>query len=162
MQGCYLRLWEELCKSAPLFILENFMLVLHRIEQHTVHAQFEQSGDWQRPGVTHPTRVPRREMDSIEAGYKDSDGTQVPLDFADPTEEDAIADADFRIDLQEALKDIPPDQGQQLYEMIRDGWTQQEIADHFHITDRTVRNRINRLGEAYRRYHGGGEGHHGE
>lgn len=161
-QACYLQLWRELIRPDASYITENFGIVLHRIEQKTAQAQLQQEGARQRPGVEHGTRIPRSQMESIEAGRPGPDGSTLPLDFADPAADAAFAEADFSDQLQDVLRHLTPEERDLLYRAHVQQWTQKEMAEHFHTTDRTIRNRLNRLWAKLRRYYGGEEGHHGK
>lgn len=156
-QECYLALWKELVDDGPTFLLENFLHTLGRIEQHVAHDVMQKEGEWIRPSVAHPTRVPRRETESIEAHVQAAEGMSVAYQFSDPAADRAFEQAEIS-DLPDLLGKLQPEERCLIYDVYWRGLTQQEIAGQLSVADRTVRNRLLRaLGHLRRLYLGSEE-----
>jgi len=159
-QECYMAVWEDLVDAGPTFLLEDFSHALLRIQQHVAHDVMEKEGEWQRRGVTHPTRVPRRETDSIEAQPLDTNSLPLADTLPDQAALAAFAYRELCDDLTTTLAALNQETLQLLYDLYWRGLTQQEIAEQLHVTDRTIRNRLSRALECLRRLYLGSEEEH--
>jgi RNA polymerase sigma factor (sigma-70 family) len=169
-QLCYVAVWNALVQDGPTFLLEAFMHTLRSVQQHVAHLEMEQLGEWKRPGVTTPTRVPSGEMQRLEAGpgaglgggagaRTDTGETSAATDVEDPTAADAFEGIERTSDIDAVLSTLDPDDRLLVYDVFYRDLTQQQIAEHLHVTDRTVRNRLTRIVQLLRtRYLGGEEG----
>jgi RNA polymerase sigma factor (sigma-70 family) len=159
-QQCYMKLWEGLAGGGKSFLLERFVFMLHRIYQHVAREMMEQAGEWQRPGVDTPTRIPRAEMESLEAKPKGED--DVPL--TDRIPDNNVQDAFDRVELSDLLdlvSRLPDDQRAIILDRFFEGRSQDETAKTLHISERTVRNRLKTiLRELGTRYRDGEGGNH--
>jgi RNA polymerase sigma factor (sigma-70 family) len=152
-QESYVKLWQELGDPEKRFVLEHFPATLRRICQHASHDVMQKAGEWQRPDVAQPTRVPRGQMTSMDADPV-GEGT-VRLGESLP---DAQAQAEFdRVELSDLLdivRGLPPASRTLILDIYSRGLTQEEAAADLGITTRTVRNRLgailHRLGLLYR------------
>jgi RNA polymerase sigma factor (sigma-70 family) len=139
-------LWQEL-ESERQFIEEGFRAVLERLRQHVSHPYMQQEGLWTRKGVTKPERVPRPLMESLTPPDQD-DGDATPTTVvqpADPKAEAAFDRVELAEELQELLAELTPEQRQLLFLYYVEDWTQVEIADHFGVTDRAIRDRLTKV-----------------
>lgn len=152
---CYFALWKELANAPETFLLKSFRKGLKRIIHHVAHTFLEQEGVWQRKGVKNPTRVPVTEQDSIDAS-RDEESNTGPLNLADPRSLRS-GEEEVRIDIEEFLAQLDPKSRQMFYRYFYAGYTQQEIADLLHITDRTVREHLKRIVDELCKYLGGEE-----
>lgn len=107
-QECHIELWEELVDDGPTFLLENFAHALNRLQQHVAHDVMEKAGEWQRPGVATPTRVPRRAIDSLHAEPVREDQDPIADRLSDPAAEQAFERADLS-DLLDLVKNLTPE-----------------------------------------------------
>ncbi len=140
---CYLELWRKLKDAKQTFLEENFMGCLEFMWRHAVHAILEREGIWQRPGVTHATRVPRQEMDALAAGKPRPDGgEEMPLEPADTVSVDPAEAVEQRVDLEAAIAELTPEQHQILYDLFWRDLPQKEVAERLGTTNRTVYNRL--------------------
>lgn len=137
-QECYMKLWEELAHNDPAFLLVNFGVALMRLQQHVAHAIMEQAGEWQRPGVTKPTRIPPGVIASIQA-EADTEG-YAPLEeqLQDTTAQDPFAHVELSGVLA-VVKGLPDKQRAVILDRFWGGLTQEETAAKLGITPRMVR-----------------------
>lgn len=160
-QECYVALWQELASGKRTFLFENTQHALKRIVRHRAQAIMEQEGLWKRPDVTQPTRIPRRTMESIDASRETEEGSPLDNILADPLPTD---ERELLLDLQqglEHLEQLDTTSRQIIYWYYYGGYTQQDIAERLHTTDRTVRDRIKKILAELRRYLGSEEEHRG-
>jgi RNA polymerase sigma factor (sigma-70 family) len=150
-QRCYIAVWEELVQDEQTFLVEAFMHTLHRIQQHVAPIEMGRVGEWKRDGVTTPTRVPSGELQRLElgaavgAGAGTDDGqTPAVTDIQDPRADTAFEDVDRTSDMSALLSTLDADDRLLIYDAFYRDLTQQEIAEHLHVSDRTVRNRLTR------------------
>lgn len=159
-QQCYMKLWEELAGGGKTFLLESFVHTLSLRFKHVAREMMEQAGEWQRPGVETPTRIPRGETESLEAKPKGDDS--VPLTEQIP--DDTVQDAFDRVELSDLLAlvmSLPEDQRTIILDRFFEGRSQEETAKTLHISDRMVRYRLKTiLRELGVRYRGGEEDNH--
>lgn len=159
-QQCYMKLWEELTGDGKTFLLESFVFTLGLRFKHVAREMMEQAGEWQRPGVETPTRIPRAETDSLEAKPKGED--DVPL--TDRIPDNNIQEAFDQVELSDLLAlvmSLPEDQRTIIFDRFWENLPQKETGDKLHISDRMVRYRLQTiLRELGRRYLGGEEGNH--
>ena len=66
----------------------------------------------------------------------------------------SIENVQSRIEMQEAMDRLPPDQRQALHLFYREQWSQQQIAKQFGVADRTIRNWLTAAIKSLRAYHG--------
>lgn len=155
---CYVAVWQELDDDGPTFLLEAFMHALGRIQQHVAHAVMEQAGEWQRRGVTTPTRIPRGELQRLESGAGMDDAEIATLTTVeDPAAAEAFETFERTSDVGALLSTLDPDDRRLVYDAFYRGLTQQQIAEQLHVTDRTVRNRLTRVLQRLRARYLGGE-----
>jgi RNA polymerase sigma factor (sigma-70 family) len=152
---CYFALWRELANAPETFLLKGFHKGLNRIVHHVAHAFLEQEGVWQRKGVKKPTRIPVTEQDSIDVS-RDEESTTGSLSLADSLSQ-PFREEEVRIDIEEFLAQLDPKSRQMFHVYFYAGYTQQEIADLLHITDKTVREHLKRIVDELRTYLGGEE-----
>ncbi|HEY7347579.1 MAG TPA: sigma-70 family RNA polymerase sigma factor [Ktedonobacterales bacterium] len=152
---CYLALWRELANAPDTFLLKGFRKKLKWIIHHVAHTFLEQEGVWQRKGVKDPTRVPITEQDSIDVS-RDEESTTGLLSLTD-SHSQPFGEEEVRIDIEEFLAQLDPKSRQMFYRYFYAGYTQQEIANLLHITDKTVREHLKRIVDELRTYLGGEE-----
>lgn len=156
-QGCYMKLWKELADDGPTFLLENFEHKLDLICKHVAHSEMEKAGEWIRPGVEKPTRVPRGEIESIDAKPRnDGDPPSPSAQTVDTRAQDAFNLAEYS-DLLSQSDKLPRDARIIINGLFYQGRTQEEIARELGVTDRTIRNRLKVILEEMRRRYQGGE-----
>lgn len=155
-QECLLKLWQDL-KSAHDFLEENFLASLRRIQQKVANSVMEREGYWMRKGVKEPTRVPAALIDSLSqppsggevepaeaAGEHRALGERIPA----PATDAAFALAEAFADLPAMMRQLSPELRATLLARIKsvaDGRTQREIASDLGVTDRTLRNWLEKL-----------------
>lgn len=134
-------LWEEL-KSERKFIEVSFGSVLRRLRQHVATTYMQREGYWQRKGVATPERVPRRLIESLTPPEEDDADMlglgprQLPADPKAEAEFTAIEAAEI---VQKLLDLLSPRDRELLYLTFEGGLTQEELAAHFNVTDRSIR-----------------------
>jgi len=153
---CYLALWKELASGKPTFLLENFQHALKRIAQHASHSVLEREGLWRRPGVEHPTRIQRSDVDSLDAARDNDADATLASTLADPQSQLPPLERETLIDLETSLSQLDETSRLVVFRYYYGGYSQQELADWLGTTDRTVRNRIDKI-IRYLRAHLGGE-----
>jgi RNA polymerase sigma factor (sigma-70 family) len=159
-QECLLRLWQELTEEGPTLLWENFAHALHRLQQRVAHDVMEKAGEWKRRNIAQPTRIPRRAIDSLEAGPPGDAQDPIADAIADPTAEQAFARADLS-DLLDMVRHLDPDRRGLIFDHFWRGDSQREMAEARHITTRTVYNRLQAaLAQLGARYAAGEEVHH--
>lgn len=157
----YEALWRELASGKPTFLLENFRHALRRIAQHAAHSVLEREGLWKRPGVEHPTRIQQNDVDSLEAARDNDFDATLADTLADPQSQFPPGERETLIDLETSLSQLDETSRSIVIRYFYGGYTQQEIADWLGTTDRTVRNRIDKIIRYLRAYLGGEEEHRG-
>lgn len=158
-QECYLALWAELVANAKTFLHEAFMHALDSIERHVAHTVMRRAGIWTRRDVKIPRRVPRRATTSLDAPRDDGEGTPAGVDVPDPAASDAFAEVERRSDLETWLAPLSADERQLLYDCLERDLTQAQVAARLGVTDRTVRNRLDRIYARLRALYRGEEEH---
>jgi hypothetical protein len=73
-QECCVKLWEELRRNGPTFLLQHFATAFVRLRQHVARDMMEKAGEWPRADVERPTRILRDQMDSLQAQSDGEDG----------------------------------------------------------------------------------------
>lgn len=152
-----MKLFEELAGDGPTFLLESFAHKLDRICKHVAHRVMEREGEWTREGVEKSTRVPRDQVESLQAQPK-GDG-EMPLDahVVDARAQEALEQVELS-DLYDLIRKLPDDQKQILIDRFYRDRAQQETAADLGVTDRTIRNRlVTILRDLRARYQGGEE-----
>ncbi|MGE5335221.1 MAG: RNA polymerase sigma factor, partial [Nitrososphaerota archaeon] len=160
-QVCYMKLWEELKGDGPIFLLENFMHKLDLIFKHVAHSEMEKAGEWQRPGVETPKRIPRKQVDSLQAVPAGTE--ELPLSELVPDEraQDELERVNLS-DLFELVMSLPPDERIIIRDWLNGDRTQEETAAELSVTARTIRNRLKKIRDELRaRYEGGRGGENG-
>ncbi len=153
-QECFIKLWQELSDvddgDDEIFLLTHFEIAFLRLRQHVAQDVMKKAGEWQRPGVDRPTRIPTDVMDSIQATSERED--DFPLD---DQLEDVNAQAPFRqaelSDLLEKVRALPEDQRTVIMDRFWEGLTQDETAAKLGITSRMVRYLLRESSERTRR-----------
>lgn len=158
---CYEGLWKELASGKPSFLLENFQHALKRLAQHAAHSVLEREGLWKRPGVEHPTRIQQNDVDSLDAARDNDTDATLADTLADPQSQLPPLERETLIDLETSLSQLDETSRSVVFRYYYGGYTQQEIADWLGTTDRTVRNRIDKIVGYLRTYLGGEEEHRG-
>lgn len=159
-QECDVALWQELVEEGPTFLLEQFAFGLTRLQQHVAHSVMQQAGEWTRPGVTTPTRVPRGQTDSIDVAPRSVDEVPLAEKVTDPAADQAFERAELS-DLLELVARLAPEARALLYDRFWRGLTQEEIAAQAHVTSKTIYNRLKAiLRQLGIRYRGGEEDTH--
>jgi RNA polymerase sigma factor (sigma-70 family) len=156
-QECYLKLWQELENPEKRFIVENFGGALMRLQQHTAHDLMLKAGEWTRPGVARPQRVPTGQTERLQA-EPEADGT-LPLGatLADRRAQDDLDRVELS-DLLDLVRRLPEDKRAIIEEIYWQHRTQAEAAAAHGVTERTVRNWLAAaLRELKIRYRGGEE-----
>ncbi len=69
-----------------------------------------------------------------------SDESDQETNLLDLMPDRTIEDVQKRIEMQDALNKLPPDHRQALHLFYIEAWSQQQIANHFGVADRTIRN----------------------
>lgn len=160
-QECYMKLWAELADGGPTFLLENFLHRLGRIQQHVAHDLMERAGEWRRPGVETPTRVPRGEIDSLQAEPQGDDAIPLATQMADPDAQTAYEQAELS-DLLALVENLPEDDRAIILDRFWRDRSQKETATALGLTDRMIRYRLAAiLRELGVRYRGGEEASRG-
>ena len=155
-----MKLWEELAGHGRTFLLENFDYKLQLICKHVAHSEMQKSGDWRRKGVAKPTRIPRNEMESLQAAQDNAGDLSYGPQAVDVRAQDAFDLAEYS-DLFDEARKLPAYMRKILYDRIVHDKTQAEIAAEMGVTDRTIRNYLKAtLEELRRRYQGGEEETH--
>lgn len=154
---CYIALWKELASGKPTFLLEHFQHALKRMAQHTAHRFLEREGLWKRPGVEQSTRIQRSDLDSLEAAKDQEPEGPLADTLADRRSQLPPGERELLLDLEMLLDQLDTTSRLLIFRYYYGGYTQQEIAQEFGMTDRTVRNRIEKL-LAYLRAHLGERG----
>ncbi len=159
-QECFIKLWQELsddeASDDEIFLLTRFETAFLRLRQHVAQDVMKKAGEWQRPGVEKPTRVPTNVIDSIQA-TPEREG-DFPLD---DQLEDMDAQTPFRqvdlSDLLDKVRELPEDQRTVIIDRFRESLPQDETAAKLGVTPRMVRyllkKALRELGVSY----GGGE-----
>ena len=156
-QECYMKLWKELAGDGPTFLLENFAHKLERICQHVAHSEMGKAGEWVRHGVVIPTRVPRKEMESIDATLRnDEDPPPHAAQPVDTKTQDAFDLAEYS-DLFDEIRKLPAEMRQILYDRFYRGRAQDDTAADLGFSSRTLRNHLKAILEDLRKKHQGGE-----
>lgn len=156
-QECHLKLWEELVSDDSTFLLESFMQGLHHICQHVGHGEMERAGEWRRPGVETPKRIPRGQLESLQA---EPEGVgELPLSERTPDEkaQDEIEKATLS-DLFDLVRQLPHDERIIIHDWLSGDRTQEDTAATLGVTARTIRNRLTKILDELRRNYRGGEG----
>jgi RNA polymerase sigma factor (sigma-70 family) len=159
-QECYKALWEELVGKPRTFLLESFSHGLERIRQHVAHSEMRRSGEWRRKGVEKPTRIPREELESLQAEQDNESDPSHGSQAIDSRAQDAFDLAEYS-DLLGEVNKLSREDRAIINGLFYYGRTQAEIAAELGVTDRTIRNRLKAiLKELRRRYEGGEEENH--
>ncbi len=159
-QECYVKLWEELTDDVDdeTFLLTHFEAAFLRLRQHVAHYAMEKAGDWQRPGVEKPTRVPRSEIDSLQAASESESDVSLGDQLEDTSAQAAFRQADIS-DLLEKVRELPEDQRTVVIDRFWENLTQDETAAKLGVSPRMVRYLLKKaLRELGVRYSGGEEG----
>lgn len=161
---CYADLWKVMSDPKQAFILVNFRHMLECIQDHVMHAVMQQEGYWKRRGVGTPTRVPRKLTERLDRPPRDTDEPDaVAVTVADPAAEQAFDWIDLAADVDALLAALSPEDRALVHDLYWRGLSQDEIADALGVTDRTIRNRRDRIMALLRRLMGGEEGYpHGD
>ena len=159
-QECYMKLWEELAGDGPTFLLEHFVFAFGRLRQHVAHDVMERAGEWQRSSVEMPTRIPRSQTGSWQAGAEGEDEMSLLEQVADTGAQDAFDQAELS-DLLALVMELPADQRTIILDRFWGGRSQEETAVKLGISDRMVRYRLKTiLRELSVRYRGTEEDNH--
>ena len=159
-QDFYEKLWKELAADGPTFLEEHFATAFERLFQHVAHDAMERAGEWRRPGVEQPTRIPRSETESIEARPKGEDEVPLVEQMADTSVDHAFDQAELS-DLLALVMSLPEDQRTIILDRYWHERSQEDTAKTLDISERTVRNRLKQiLRELRLRYQGGEENNH--
>ena len=160
-QVCYMKLWEELAREGPTFLLEHFDYKLGLICQHVAHSEMEKSGVWKRPGVGTPTRIPRSAMQSIHADPEDG-GLPLAAQLVSTEAQNDLTLADYS-DLLAEVEQLPREERAIIHALFYEDRTQEDIAEELGVTARTIRNRLKTILQKLRlRYQGGLESQGGD
>jgi RNA polymerase sigma factor (sigma-70 family) len=95
-------------------------------------------------------RVTANEVNPTVYTNDNNDETNMLDTIADQT----IANIQSRMEMQEALSRLNSDQRKVIVLLYTERWTQQEIASHFGVSDRTIRNWITAALKCLRDYYG--------
>jgi RNA polymerase sigma factor (sigma-70 family) len=156
-QECYTALWEELIDPEPTFFCEHFVYALKRLMSHAEHSVMGKGGFWKRPGVRTPKRVPVQTQVSIEAPISPNNETPLGETLPDVKAPGAFEDAETEADIAALLASLKPEDRELIKGLFWSDLTQEQVAERLHITDRTVRNRLDRILKRLRREYLGGE-----
>ena len=83
-----------------------------------------------------------------------SEDSDVGTNLVELLADRGIEDLQARIEMQEALDRLPPDQRQAVHLFYREQWSQQQIARQFGVADRTIRNWLTAALKSLRDYYG--------
>jgi RNA polymerase sigma factor (sigma-70 family) len=159
-QECFLKLWEELEGDGPTFLMENFAFAFGRLRQHVAHDVMERAGEWRRPGVATPTRVPSDQTGSLQAEPAGEDETPLIERIVDDRAQDPFDRVDLS-DLLALVMSLPEDQRTIILDRYWRDQAQEETAARLGISDRMVRYRLKTiLRELGVRYRGSEEDTH--
>jgi DNA-directed RNA polymerase specialized sigma24 family protein len=155
-QESYIELWEELRNDGPTFLFENFAFAFGRIRQHVALDVMQRAGEWKRRGVLRPKRIPRGQMERLDA--EPSGEHEVPLaeTLADPEAQRAFDRAEWS-DLFDEVRHLPHDEQIIVLDLICGDRTRAEVAARLGVTDRTVRNHVKAIVAKLRRLYLGPE-----
>ncbi len=159
-QTCYMELWKELTGDGPTFLLENFLHALNRIQQHVAHALMEQAGEWIRPSVSRPKRVPQQNTNSLHMPVDSDDETTLEEILEDPTAKETFEQMERSHDLLALVSRLPIPLRAVIYDRFYRNWTEEEIASEQKVSERTVRNRLKQALTLLREWYLGGEEAH--
>ncbi|HEU5348252.1 MAG TPA: RNA polymerase sigma factor [Ktedonobacterales bacterium] len=157
-QECFMKLWEELANDDPAFLLVNFTTAFLRLRQHVAHTFMEKAGEWQRPGVETPTRVPSGEIVSLQAEPDRAGEEPLEAQLADTTAHDPFQQIELSR-LLALVRELPENQRTVIIDRFWRGLTQEETAAKLGISPRMVRYLLTKaLRELGVRYGDGEEG----
>lgn len=159
-QECYLKLWQDLVNEGPTFLLENFEHKLGYIFDHVAQSLMLKAGEWRRPGVDKPTRIPQSEIESIDAVSGNEDDPPLIERIADDKAQAVSELVEFSEALA-AVADLPKADRELIHAIFIEGLTQEEAASRLGVTARTIRNRLTRVMKQIRERYQGGEGDKG-
>lgn len=153
-QECYLKLWEELKDDTPTFLFENFEHTLDLICKHVAHSVMEKAGEWKRRGVQRPKRIPSGEITSLHTEPVGADDPPLVLQLVSTSAQDELDQTEYA-DLLQEVENLPLDERKIIYGLFFRDLTQEELARELNVTDRTIRNRLQRiLHKLLQRYQG--------
>lgn len=156
-QVCHMKLWEELVSEGRTFLLENFRHKLDFICQHVQQSEMEKAGEWQRPGVETPQRVPRGQVESLQTEPQGMEELPLTERVPDEKAQEEIEKANLS-DLFDLVDKLPPDERIIINDWLSGDRTQEETATTLSVTARTIRNRLKKILDDLRRDYHGGEG----
>lgn len=156
-QECYMQLWRELLDPEPTFFCEHFTHALKRLMDHVEHSIMEREGLWKRRNVETPRRVPVSERNRLDEPIAPGEQLTLGQTLADDEAEDDYERVDLETDIAALKEALDAEERELLHELYWSDLTQKEVADRLGITDRTVRNRLERILKQLREGYQGGE-----
>lgn len=156
-QECYMQLWRELRDPEPTFLCEHFMHALKRLMDHVEHSFMESNGFWKRRNVETPNRVPANEQDSLNKPIASGEQHTIGDNLSDTAAESEYERVDMETDVEELLTALSPEDREMIRDLYWRDLTQEQVAERLDVTDRTVRNRLERIIKRLRKDYAGGE-----
>lgn len=156
-QECYMKLWEDLAGDGPTFLLESFSHKLEYICDHVAQSQMIKAGEWKRSGVEKPKRIPRGEMESIEAEPVGEGELPLAAQLVSTSAQDELQRVDYS-DLVADIEKLSREDRTIIYGLFFQDRTQEEIAAELGVTARTIRNRLQRILHELREFYEGNKG----
>lgn len=144
-QEGYAALLETLRNPLRQFFEIHFHHSLRRLEQHVAWVYMQKQGEWVRPGVDTPERVPAGMTQSLSRPKKASEDEMPDTDPADTSSEDAYTNVEIAADLDALLVELSPEQQKLLTILYWQDMTQEDAAKLLGVDSRTVRNRLKRI-----------------
>lgn len=152
-----MKLWEDLAGDGPTFLLESFFHKLEYILDHVAQSQMIKAGEWKRSGVEKPTRIPRGEMESIEAEPAGEGESPIAAQLVSTSAQSELHRADYS-DLIAAIEKLSREDRTIIHGLFFQDRTQEEVAAELGVTARTIRNRLQRLLHELRELYEGNKG----
>ncbi|WIG61797.1 MAG: hypothetical protein OJF49_004545 [Ktedonobacterales bacterium] len=144
-QEGYTALLETLRNPLRQFFEVHFHTSLRRLEQHVAWDYMQKQGQWVRPGVDMPERIPKDMTQSLSSPRKSGDDDMPGTDPADTSTDDAYTNVEIAADLDALLAELTSEQQKLLALLFWDDLTQDDAARLLGVDSRTVRNRLKRI-----------------
>jgi RNA polymerase sigma factor (sigma-70 family) len=144
-------LYADLCERMLYAVLDpqrhfwevNFLHCLYFERKHVFRSLMMREGRWYNPAVEKSERVPRTSMISLDHGISLDQAETMALEIADPWAEMMFRAID-RHDLLQLVFRLPTPLRSVVLLVFWEGKSEKEVAHILGITDRTVRNRLQR------------------
>lgn len=144
-------LYADLCECVIRAILdskrqfweENFLHCLSFERKHVFQALLTREGRWlaQSPNDSNTRRIPRLLLDSLDQPVRYADGETGEMEIVDEKAQQAFVSVEQR-DLPLLILDLPEKLKSVIWLLFWEGRTEKNVAHILGISDRTVRNRL--------------------